>query len=310
MRYGLPYKGSKNAIAEWVVNQLPSAEYFVDLFFGGGAITHRALLSHKYKRFIINDIDGRLPKLFLDCVHGKYTVHNHKEWISREEFNRRKADDAYIALIWSFGNNGKDYLYGGGIEEYKYAYHVLIFDNNPKPLESYGVKVKLSKHSNPYMRYLDYAPQIKDFFGAIKEHKHELENFERLQTVERLESLYRLQSLQSLQRDYQDVKLPDNAVIYCDPPYAGTNCGKYDGFNSTRFYDWADRQNNIFISEYAMPEPFIPIAHVTKTVLSASNGNGQKSEEYLFTNERTWAAFDDDTKQMYRENMAEQTCLW
>lgn len=116
MRYGLPYKGSKNAIAEWVINQLPSAEYFIDLFFGGGAITHRALLSHKYKRFIINDIDGRLPKLFLDCVHGKYTVDNHKEWISRDEFNRRKADDAYIALIWSFGNNGKDYLCGGTLK--------------------------------------------------------------------------------------------------------------------------------------------------------------------------------------------------
>ena len=40
MRYGLPYKGSKNAIAEWIVNALPDAECFVDLFCGGGAVTH------------------------------------------------------------------------------------------------------------------------------------------------------------------------------------------------------------------------------------------------------------------------------
>ena len=26
MRYGLPYKGSKNAIAEWVVSYLPKAD--------------------------------------------------------------------------------------------------------------------------------------------------------------------------------------------------------------------------------------------------------------------------------------------
>lgn len=35
MRYGLPYKGSKNAIAEWIVSELPSCENFVDLFMGG-----------------------------------------------------------------------------------------------------------------------------------------------------------------------------------------------------------------------------------------------------------------------------------
>ena len=53
MRYGLPYKGSKNAIAEWIVTELPYSKCFVDLFCGGGAVTHRALLSGKYKRFII-----------------------------------------------------------------------------------------------------------------------------------------------------------------------------------------------------------------------------------------------------------------
>lgn len=64
MRYGLPYKGSKNSIAEWIVDNLPPADTFVDLFFGGGAVTHRAMLTGKYKHFIINDIDDRLPRLY------------------------------------------------------------------------------------------------------------------------------------------------------------------------------------------------------------------------------------------------------
>ena len=306
MRYGLPYKGSKNAIAEWVVNQLPKAEHFVDLFFGGGAVTHAALLSGKYDKFVINDIDGRLPKLFMDCAHGKYTVDNHPEWVSREEFNRRKTDDAYIALIWSFGNNGKDYLYGADIEEYKHAYHILIFENNPEPLESYGIKVNISNHRSPYMRYLEYAPQIKEFFGKIKEHKYELENFERLQTIERLESLYRLQSLQSLQSDYAEVEIPDNSVIYCDPPYNSTNCGTYEGFDSERFYKWARKQRNIFISEYAMPDDFIPIAHIKKTVLSAASGSNQKAEEYIYTNQVTWERLSKEQRMIYRLNNARQ----
>lgn len=140
MRYGLPYKGSKNAIAEWIVDELPGADVFVDLFFGGGAVTHAAMLSGKYKRFIINDIDARLPKLFIDCANGLYTPENHPEWISRKEFNERKDTDAYIALIWSFGNNGKDYLYGADIEELKQAYHKAVYFDNPALLEPFGLK--------------------------------------------------------------------------------------------------------------------------------------------------------------------------
>ena len=68
MRYGLPYKGSKNGIAKWIIDELPPAEIFVDLFAGGGAVTHRAMLSGKYKRFIMNDIDARLPVLFMECL--------------------------------------------------------------------------------------------------------------------------------------------------------------------------------------------------------------------------------------------------
>ena len=42
-RYGLPYMGSKNKIAKWVVGCLPAAPHFYDLFCGGGAVTHAAI---------------------------------------------------------------------------------------------------------------------------------------------------------------------------------------------------------------------------------------------------------------------------
>ena len=310
MRYGLPYKGSKNAIAEWIVNELPKSEYFVDLFFGGGAVTHCAMLKGKWDKFIINDIDGRLPKLFVDCAHGKYTTATHPEWISREEFNRRKADDAYIALVWSFGNNGIDYIYGADIEEYKHAYHLLIFDNNPEPLKKIGINVKLSDKADVYGRYLDYSAQMHDIFNDTKAEYNRIENYERLQVLERLESLYRLQSLQSLQRDYQSVDIPRGAVIYCDPPYSGTNCGKYKGFDSERFYEWARKQDNIFISEYSMPEDFVIVAKIEKTVLSAANGTCAKQTEKIYTNKRTWDSLSADMRERYALNAAEQLSLW
>lgn len=70
--YGVPYMGSKNAIAETIVNALPPADTLVDLFAGGCAITHCAILSGKYKQVIANDIAPFGPRLFKDAVDGKF----------------------------------------------------------------------------------------------------------------------------------------------------------------------------------------------------------------------------------------------
>ena len=88
------------------------------------------------------------------------------------------------------------------------------------------------------------------------------------------------------------MSIPQNAVIYCDIPYAGTNCGKYDGFDHDAFYEWAEQQDNIFISEYSMPEPFIEIASIQKSVLSTANGDSGKATEKLFVNPRTYARYN------------------
>ena len=58
MRYGCVYKGSKNAIAEWVYSHFPVRDNFYDLFAGGCAITQRALIMQQFKRYFCNDIDG------------------------------------------------------------------------------------------------------------------------------------------------------------------------------------------------------------------------------------------------------------
>ena len=58
MNYGIPYKGSKNQIADWILANLPKRKNLYDLFGGGGAITHRALLSNKFERVHYNEING------------------------------------------------------------------------------------------------------------------------------------------------------------------------------------------------------------------------------------------------------------
>ena len=200
MRLGLPYKGSKNIIAKWIIDNLPPAETFVDLFCGGCAVTHAAMLEGKYKNIIINDIDSRMPQFFIDCINGKYTVENHKEWVSREDFFRLKDTDAYIALVWSFSNNGVDYLYGKDIEDMKRAYHKAVYFDDTDALSKYGYKISKSDKTSIYGKYLDYQRQIKKQTPSIQ-----LEIVTRQIEVERLQSL---QSLQTYGADYQQVDIP------------------------------------------------------------------------------------------------------
>ena len=119
MAYGLPYMGSKNSIAPKIISVLPKAENFYDLFCGGCTITECAMLSKKWNKIYFNDLDGDIPQLFLDAIDGKYK--DRKEWVSREDFFRLKDKDAYIRLVWSFGNKGNNYLYSKEIEPYKKA---------------------------------------------------------------------------------------------------------------------------------------------------------------------------------------------
>ena len=57
MKYGLPYKGSKNKLAPKIFELFPQKKNFYDLFCGGCAMTHYGMLHNKFEKFIINDIN-------------------------------------------------------------------------------------------------------------------------------------------------------------------------------------------------------------------------------------------------------------
>ena len=119
-RYGIPYQGSKNAIAAHIVAEfLPPSACLVDIFAGGCAITHAALEAGWHK-VIANDISDA-PELFAAAARGEYK--NEKRWISREDFARLKNKDAYVRYCWSFGNNANSYMYSVEIESWKKALH-------------------------------------------------------------------------------------------------------------------------------------------------------------------------------------------
>ena len=122
---GISYKGSKSRIADKIVGLLPRAEHFYDLFAGGCAISHCALLKNKYQHIHINDINPMMPQAFIKALQGGFD--NEDRWISREDFFRLKDTDPYVAICFSFGNDLKTYCYGKEVEPLKKALHYAIF---------------------------------------------------------------------------------------------------------------------------------------------------------------------------------------
>lgn len=180
MKYGLPYKGSKNKLAERIVSLLPKRTHLIDLFCGGCAVSHAALLRNKYEHIHINDINWMCPTLFIDALNGKYQ--NETRWISREDFFRLKDTDPYVAVVWSFGNNLRNYLYSKEIEPLKKAIHYAIFFRD----------YSLGKDLGYDLSFIEPISDIQRRYAAVKRYFSQFGHFQQ-QSFEGAESSRQLQ---------------------------------------------------------------------------------------------------------------------
>ena len=159
--YGVSYKGSKNKIADEVVYNIPSAPLLIDVFAGGGAITHAALLSHRFGSILANDYDCGALQLFYRASHGLIDFEDErKRWVSREDFKRLKDTDPIVRYHWSFSNGGITYLYSKEREPYKRAYHFARNCNDRTEWNAIG----LEKFEPTRLNILAHAEEIKDIY--------------------------------------------------------------------------------------------------------------------------------------------------
>lgn len=280
MNFGLPYKGSKNKIANWVCDILPNANTLYDLFCGGGAITHCASLNRKYNNYIVNDLNSLCIKGLKKAFNGEFK--NETRWISRDDFFKLKDIDYYVACCFSFGNDFKTYAYGKDIEQFKKAMHNSVVFNDNSLLSKFVNIDNLNYTSDSIQERMLYLRKYLHNFTNFKDKKIQLQNLEGLARLQSFERLQRLNELNNLQKDnikfysddYQNIPLTDkDAVIYCDIPYANTAKYKHS-FDYERFYLLAERQEiPVYISEYQMPKDrFVCVAEKeNRCTFSATN---------------------------------------
>ena len=269
VRYGLPYQGSKSRIAEWVVGNLPSAPVLVDIMCGGGAVSHAAVLSGKWARVMLNDVNG-MADVFVKAARGEYADYSFVP--DREQFFALRDSDPVVSLLYSFGNNRRSYLWSRELEPVKVAASRML---------SAGTLRERRRYWREFCRAL-YA--YVDGVGGLP---NQLQLLQGLQGLERLQGLELLERLEGSCLDYRQVELPTDAVVYVDPPYEDTDCSAYKGFAFDEFHAWLDTVPNLtVISEYSCPPHCVEVARKEHYTTMAANANNLKRVEKLFVPER------------------------
>lgn len=269
----IPYMGSKRKSAQQIYQTIknfnPEANTIVYLFCGGFAISEK--FYQNGFNVISNDKNKHVVALIDQTVNKGLDEKKCLEFITRQMFeditkiNQNKYPDWYVGYtqcIWSFGNTQTNYLFGKDVEPIKKAGHDLVIDKNPDSVLRLFPKFP-QKYLDGILNQSSWQKRRIALLRVAQVLKgKQLEQLERLQQLQQLGRFERLQQLIIKNMSYNEVEIPKNAIIYCDPPYQGTAEYKEGGFNHKLFWDWArdiSKTNKIYISEYSAPTDFKPL---------------------------------------------------
>lgn len=243
MSFGLPYMGSKSKLADWILDEInPLSDLFcqhktystfVDVFFGGGAISHYALLYRNFDTIIANDITPT-ALLFKRLLNNEIDLDKYI-WISREEFRKNKEldikeQDQIIGLVYSFGNNRQDYLYSKETEEEK------KFESKRNIINGSFTNDILAEH---------------------------IQRLNRIYNITKIRKSNKKTNFIAECQDYRELEIPNDSLVYLDPPYKDSRAEAYydkriSTFNLEELYSWAEslvlkKNCDVFMSERVAP---------------------------------------------------------
>jgi len=134
-----------------------------------------------------------------------------------------------------------------------------------------------------------YSGKYFGGFAGVVETKQGQRNYQEEAHRNIKKQIPNLTGVEFVSCNYINLHIPDQSIIYCDPPYEGTTKYK-DDFNHLEFWNWVREKSKeghtVFVSEYNAPDDFICVwQKELKSSLSANGtiGGSKKSIEKLFT---------------------------
>jgi DNA adenine methylase len=214
-----------------------------------------------------------LPIILKDRKEGQWYVEpfvGGANMIDKVDGNRIGADHHYeLISMWKAIQNGWEFPLNISESDYKQA---KTCKDVPPHVKGYiGFNASYSgKWWGGMARYTSPS-------GKVQRFDHEAHRFVTRQ-------LHGIKGINFIHCSYQELEIPDNSIIYCDPPYKGTT--KYNKqIDYEDFYAWLRimkaKGHTIFVSEYSMPEDFTCVWSKNRRSSLTAKGGAWK-EEKLF----------------------------
>lgn len=95
-----------------------------------------------------------------------------------------------------------------------------------------------------------------------------------------IKQIKKLKGVKFINKNYWEMVIPDDSIIYCDPPYKNTIKYK-DKFNHPLFWAWCrkmSKTNKVFISEYSAPSDFICLIEIEHKTTIDINQHDKRTE--------------------------------
>ena len=244
----------------------------------------KAVLASKYRREI-NEISRWKIKNSKTNINGNY----------ERMFTPERESNSFVSLFCG----------SCSVESKITGFDRMILNDNHKYLikllngvqNGYELPDTISEEQYKYIRdNKDEAPVLAGFvgfgcsfggkwFGGYARNKTGT-NYAAQSKRSLLKDMATLQDAKFICSDYKNVELPDNCIIYADPPYDSTTGYGKVKFNSEEFWEYSrnvSKSHLMFISEQKAPDDFICIWEKPFTrTLDVNKNNQFKVTEKLF----------------------------
>ena len=213
------------------------------------------------KRRIVNDIlpiilEYNTNNIFVDLFCGSCSV------IQNVPITyKRIANDKNKYLIEMFKSLANDKKYPNYIDKETYSHYRNIYNQERKGI------IKLTDEQYAEVGWYGWMGSFNGrFFSGgyaghnVMQNNGKPRDYITEQINNTLSQIQYFKGIEFYSKDYQEVEIPEDSIVYCDIPYRDTK--QYEtskDFDYERFYNWC-RENQdkykIFVSEYSMPDDF------------------------------------------------------
>ena len=124
---------------------------------------------------------------------------------------------------------------------------------------------------------------FRGYSGPIVTAKGGLRDYISEQIRNTLRQIPKLQGVEFRSGDYKSLQIPEESIIYCDPPYMNTAAYRRS-LNHEEFWQWCRERvydgHKVYISEYQAPDDFIKVWE--KPLQNNMSSDKRKASEKLF----------------------------